>query len=133
MHRQDELRELEDTLSEMDKKDAKDLERKLCLHSREIDEENRDLPGRDRIGLLDKIEQKTLVYGTRFSLLVTPSGASWPERRNTANSTFIAPQSYRICPHVRRLILRIVRFSSLICGSKERCTILWYRCEGKAF
>jgi len=73
MHRQDELRELEDTLSEMDKKDAKDPERQLCLQSREIDEENRDLPGRDRIDLLDKIEEKTLKYGKRLSPSSTPS------------------------------------------------------------
>lgn len=118
MHRQDELRELEDTLSEMDKKDAKDPKRKKCLRSRDIDEENRDLPGRDRIGLLDKIEEKTLIYGRKFFLLFTPSGASWPERCNIVNITFIAAQSYRICPHIRRLILRIVRFHFLICGSK---------------
>ena len=77
MHRQDELRELEDTLSEMDKKDAKDPDRQLCLQSREIDEENRDLPGRDRIGLLDKIEEKTLKYGTIALSQPIASGTSW--------------------------------------------------------
>lgn len=65
MHRQDELRELEDTLSEMDKKDAKDPDpdRRACLRSRDLDEENRELPGRDRVALLDRIEEKTLRYG----------------------------------------------------------------------
>ena len=69
MHRQDELRELEDTLTEMDKKDAKDPDRQSCLRSRDIDEENRDFPGRDRIALLDKIEEKALKYGRISSLL----------------------------------------------------------------
>ena len=63
MHRQDELRELEATLTEMDKKDAKDPVRELCLQSRDIDEEKRDRPERDRIALLDKIEEKALKYG----------------------------------------------------------------------
>lgn len=64
LHRQDELRELEDTLSDMDKKDAKDPNRQLCLRSRDIDEENRGLPDRDRIALLDRLEEKTLKYGS---------------------------------------------------------------------
>lgn len=63
MHRQDELRELEDTLNEMDKKDAKDPDRRVCLQSRDLDEENRDIPGRDRVALLDRIEEKALKYG----------------------------------------------------------------------
>lgn len=65
MYRQDELRELEDTLSEMDKKDAKDPDpdRQACLKSRDLDEENRELPGRDRIALLNQIEEKSLKYG----------------------------------------------------------------------
>ena len=64
MHRQDELHELKDTLNEIDKKDDKDPIRRICLRSRELDEENRDLPGRDRIALLDRIEEKTLKYGS---------------------------------------------------------------------
>ena len=67
LHRQDELRELEDTLSDMDKKDAKDPHRKQCLRSRDLDEENRDLPGRDRIALLDQLEEKILKYGSLLS------------------------------------------------------------------
>ncbi|KAL8821018.1 MAG: hypothetical protein Q9191_007397 [Dirinaria sp. TL-2023a] len=74
MHRQDELRELEDTLSDMDKKDAKsaDPDRRACLRSRDLDEENRELPGRDRVALLDRIEEKTLKYG-KFRFLTLES------------------------------------------------------------
>ena len=63
MHRPDGLRELEDTLTEMDKKDAEDPDRQSCLRSRDIDEENRDIPDRDRIALLNKIEEKSLKCG----------------------------------------------------------------------
>lgn len=66
MHRQDELRELEDTLSEMDKNDAADPKRQLRLQSREIDEEEEAAPERDRVALLNRIEEKALKYGISF-------------------------------------------------------------------
>ena len=59
MHRQDELRELEDELGEMDKRDNKNPEREFNLRSREIDAEDDD----SRASLLNKIEEKALKYG----------------------------------------------------------------------
>ena len=67
LHRQDELRELEDELENMDKMDARNEKRKNCLHSRDIDNEQggEGTPdGKSRGVLLDQIEEKTLKYGT---------------------------------------------------------------------
>ena len=72
MHRQDELRELEDELAEMDKRDGKNEDRILHLQCREIDDddddddddEEYDGPRREsRSSLLNKIEEKALKYG----------------------------------------------------------------------
>ena len=66
MHRQDELRELEDELEEMDKRDAKSEERKTCLQSRDVDEHSGAAiaGGKSRSSLLDQIEEKAMKYGT---------------------------------------------------------------------
>ena len=70
MHRQDELRELEDELSELDKRDNKNPDRQLNLQCREIDDDDddndEDLEGpyqQSRLSLFNKIEEKALKYG----------------------------------------------------------------------
>ena len=71
MHRQDELRELEDDLAEMDKRDNKNPHRQLKLQCREVDDdddddddEEYDGPRREsRSSLLNKIEEKAMKYG----------------------------------------------------------------------
>ena len=71
LQKQDELRELEDSLREMDERDDKTEEGQDCLQSRDLDD-RRDLPeGRvTRRALLQRIEKKMLEYGkTRMSLL----------------------------------------------------------------
>ena len=66
LHRQDELRELESKLHNMDLIDDKDAEKgRRCLQSRGIDEERDLRVGKESRGeLLDKIERKALQYGT---------------------------------------------------------------------
>ena len=64
LNKQDELRELEADLRDMDLIDASSEEGALCLKSRELDEERNDIQGLGpRRALLEKIEQKTLQYG----------------------------------------------------------------------
>lgn len=66
LHFQDELRELEKKLYDMDLRDGIGSEKsRACLQSREIDEE-RDLDASQgsRGELLEKIEHKALQYGT---------------------------------------------------------------------
>lgn len=64
LNKQDELRELEANLHDMDLIDASSEEGALCLKSRELDEERNDIQGLGpRRALLEKIEQKTLQYG----------------------------------------------------------------------
>lgn len=63
LNKQDELRELEANLHDMDLIDASSEEGALCLKSRELDEERNDIQGLGpRRALLEKIEQKTLQY-----------------------------------------------------------------------
>ena len=66
MHRQDELRALEDKLGDMDKRDNKDESRRRRLTSREVDDglSKREELGRDsRSVLFNQIEEKVLKYG----------------------------------------------------------------------
>lgn len=64
LNKQDELRELEANLHDMDLVDASSEEGALCLKSRELDEERNDIQGLgSRKALLEKIEQITLQYG----------------------------------------------------------------------
>ena len=64
LYRQDELRELEESLYEMDKRDEINENGKLCLASREIDNDREDLGAREsRSSLIDRIEKKSLQYG----------------------------------------------------------------------
>ena len=64
LHLQDELRELETELHDMDKRDAKNEQGRRCLQSREEDEE-RGLSGQYHRGeLLGKIKEKVSQYGT---------------------------------------------------------------------
>lgn len=71
LNKQDELRELEANLHDMDLIDASSEEGALCLKSRQLDEERNDIQGLGprrallgpRRALLEKIEQKTLQYG----------------------------------------------------------------------
>lgn len=73
LNKQDELRELEASLRNMDLIDARNAEGKLCLQSRELDverdEKREKAEGLDsRRKLLERIEQKTLQYGMLESL-----------------------------------------------------------------
>lgn len=69
LNKQDELRELEDSLRNMDLIDESSNEGALCLQSRDLDEEREDIQGLgSRKELLQKIEQKTLQYGMLESL-----------------------------------------------------------------
>ena len=66
MHRQDELRELEDKLGDMDKRDFRDEDRQRRLTSREVDDglSRREEAGSEsRSALFDRIEDKVLKYG----------------------------------------------------------------------
>lgn len=64
LNKQDELRELEASLHDMDLIDASCKTGSLCLQSRELDEEREQDQGLgSRKVLLEKIEQKTLQYG----------------------------------------------------------------------
>ncbi|KAG7008239.1 hypothetical protein G7Y79_00006g018590 [Physcia stellaris] len=64
MQRQDELRQLEDELEEMDKVDSKSDAGQLCLQSREMDDRrSRREQGASRSALLHKIEDVALRYG----------------------------------------------------------------------
>lgn len=64
LNKQDELRELEASLKDMDLIDAKSDEGKLYLQSRELDEDREKIPGLEsRRELLERIERKTLQYG----------------------------------------------------------------------
>ena len=81
MHRQDELRELEDELAEMDKRDNKDPNRQPRLQCREDDVDDDDDDGDEeydgprrvsRSSLLNRIEEKALKYGAR-TLLFAPN------------------------------------------------------------
>ena len=66
MHRQDELRELEDKLGQMDNRDYTDESRRRRLTSREVDDglSRREELGRDsRSVLFNQIEEKVLKYG----------------------------------------------------------------------
>lgn len=70
MQRQDELRELEDDLEDLDKRDGKNKDRQICLQSREMDDppSGPEEQGREtRSSLLNKIEEKTLKYGTSLT------------------------------------------------------------------
>lgn len=69
IQRQDELRELEKHLADIDEQDWKgNDDTRECLQSRELDEcrQPPPLPGRSRQELIDKIEDKTLKYGNFF-------------------------------------------------------------------
>lgn len=62
LHLQDEIRELEADLQDMDMRDQRDGEK--GLQSRELDEERVLAAGRKSRGeLLEKIQQKALQYG----------------------------------------------------------------------
>lgn len=64
LHFQDELRELESKLHDMDVRDGKGPEEiRSCLKSRELDEERLDAYQGIRGELLQKIEKKVLQYG----------------------------------------------------------------------
>ncbi|KAL8745305.1 MAG: hypothetical protein Q9190_002539, partial [Brigantiaea leucoxantha] len=64
LRRQDELRELEETLHDTDLRDNKDGTRQIFLRSRKRDERQNDNSGREtRASLLDRIEEKTMRYG----------------------------------------------------------------------
>ena len=72
MHRQDELRDLEDKLGDMDKKDARSEAGQRCLSSRELDDlrSRREERGCDsRSVLFDRIEKKVLKYGKPLAAL----------------------------------------------------------------
>ena len=64
LRRQDQLRELESELHDMDKRDDKDPSRQRALRFRDLDEDLDPLPGREsRTSLLDQLEEQTLKYG----------------------------------------------------------------------
>ena len=67
LHGQDELRELEDKLHELNKRDAKSKEGERRLQSRQWDESHetiKEIPNMEsRKSLLGRIEDKTLKYG----------------------------------------------------------------------
>jgi hypothetical protein len=64
LHLQDELRELEDNLYDMDKRDEDDEEGRRCLQSRDLDVDREPAADRESRGaLLQRIEQKALQYG----------------------------------------------------------------------
>ena len=70
LHKQDELRELEDDLRDMDDRDKETEEGIECLQSRDLDD-TRTLPeGREtRKALLQRIEKKMLEYGKTSTFL----------------------------------------------------------------
>ena len=64
LNKQDELRELEDDLRDMDEQDAKDEDTDIYLMSRTKDNKREPIEGREtRKQLLETIEKKTLEYG----------------------------------------------------------------------
>lgn len=63
LNKQDEIRELESRLDEMDKKDYEDKSTRRCLKSRSRDEKRTDNTGQTRKELLRTSEQKLLEYG----------------------------------------------------------------------
>ena len=64
LQKQDELRELEDLLLQMDQRDELTEDGRECLQSRDLDESRDDEPlGETRKKLLSRIERKLLEYG----------------------------------------------------------------------
>ncbi|KAL8950188.1 MAG: hypothetical protein Q9222_003766 [Ikaeria aurantiellina] len=66
LHHQDEIRELEATLHDMDLRDSRVPARQSLLRSRDADQEDSETKGPNadtRVALLDRIEEKTLKYG----------------------------------------------------------------------
>ncbi|KAI4157687.1 MAG: hypothetical protein LQ342_008092 [Letrouitia transgressa] len=77
LRRQDELRELEDKLIDLDIRDSKNFNRERCLKCREEDDDNPDSnnPWRESRGsILDKMEDKTLKYGVFLIEFVSRPG-----------------------------------------------------------
>lgn len=63
LNKQDELRELEDDLNDMDKRDERTTNGKRYLASRELGEEREVSEREAYISLLKSIEEKALQYG----------------------------------------------------------------------
>ena len=64
LYKQDELKEMEEELREMDKRDSLDQKTSRVLRSRRKDDLRKDLAGREsRKDLLQRIEKKALEYG----------------------------------------------------------------------
>ena len=64
LHKQDELRELEDNLDDMDRRDDKTEQGQRCLQSRDNDENRPAIADREsRSQLLARMEGKTREYG----------------------------------------------------------------------
>ncbi|KAL8710278.1 MAG: hypothetical protein Q9220_005048 [cf. Caloplaca sp. 1 TL-2023] len=78
LHRQDEIRELEEELHDKDLRDGRKPDRQDLLKSRDQDQEDSKTSGpNSRIALLDKIEDKTLKYGS-YPCLFAPAAHSNP-------------------------------------------------------
>lgn len=81
MRRQDEIRELQEELEDMDKRDNEIEDRRICLQSRDVDELRGGVGlvgGQTRSAILDKLEVKVLKYGTSLPhRLVANAGLLW--------------------------------------------------------
>lgn len=90
LNKQDELRELEASLRDMDLIDARSEHGALCLKSRELDEEREEV---QRLGprsaLLEKIEQKTLQYGRLEKSLTLNIYYLTPSKKMKAEALFL--------------------------------------------
>ena len=85
LYRQDELRELEESLYEMDKHDENSEDGRLCLASREIDNDREDLGEREsRSSLIDRMEKKAFQYGISGVYLTNRSTPVDVDARSTA-------------------------------------------------
>lgn len=68
LHKQDELREMEEDLKDMDLQDDHCEESKKYLKSRDLDEERAAIPDQEpRSQLLARMEKKTMQYGRFFT------------------------------------------------------------------
>ena len=73
LQKQDELRDLEDLLLQMDQRDDLTEDGRECLQSRDLDESREDEPpGETRKELLSRIEKKLLEYGMLRRLILCP-------------------------------------------------------------
>ena len=90
LNKQDQLRELEASLRDMDLIDAGSEHGALCLKSRELDEEREEHQGLgSRKALLEKIEQKTLQYGRLERSLTLDICYLTPSKKVKAEAMFL--------------------------------------------